>query len=126
MSKSIIQNGRYCYETKDSNVPLHKHHVFNGPLRDWSEQEGLWVYLAWNIHERCHKDSKMAYTYKRIGQYYYEKKHSRLDFIAHAHKNYLVKALSDEEKKKYQICDEIKELDLNEFDLDLNHPFNNA
>ena len=112
--KSIIQNGKYCYETKKTNCQLHKHHIFNGPLRDWSEANGLWVYLAYDIHGSLHDSDdgeELKNTLKRIGQYYYEKEHNRIEFLVHTHKNYLTTPLTKEEREKY--CIEPEELDLN-------------
>lgn len=114
MAKSIIQSGRYCYETRATNCPLDKHHIFNGNgLREWSEREGLWVYLSKDAHmEKAHKSKDLYWTLKRIGQYYYEKKHTRAEFMAHTRRNYLTSPLSDYEKEKYGI--DVDELDLSE------------
>ena len=30
------------------------HHVLNGPLRDWSDEQGLWVYLRSDVHKWLH------------------------------------------------------------------------
>lgn len=55
------------------------------------------------VHENLHDGSGLAKTLKRIGQYYYEKTHTREEFMAHTHKNYLTTPLSQEEKDKYGI-----------------------
>lgn len=92
---------------------LHKHHIFNGNgLRNWSEKEGLWIYLSSSVHMQLHDGSGLDKTYKRIGQHYYEKTHTREEFMKHSdgHKNYLTTPLTDEEKTKYGI--DYKELDL--------------
>ena len=113
MAKSIIQSGRYCYATRASNCILEKHHIFNGPLRSWSEKEGLWVYLSVDAHQnKAHKSEELYWVLKRIGQYYFEKKHTREEFMAHTRENYLVNPLSNEEKQMYGIDAEV--LDLSE------------
>lgn len=116
--KSIIQKGRYCL-ISGSTKDLHKHHIFNGPLRNWSEENGLWCYLDWNIHRQLHDGSGKEEELKRIGQYMYEKNHSRDEFMAHVRKNYLVTPLSEQEKLDYKI-------DCAEFDISDDFlPFNN-
>lgn len=115
MSKSIIQHSKYCYVTGVTK-DLHKHHIFNGnKLREFSEHEGLWVYLAWNVHRNLHDSSELARELKRIGQFYYEKTHSHDEFMNHVRKNYLDMPLSKEEKAKYGI--DVEEFNILEDDL---------
>ena len=46
MADSILQTEKECYITGQTNN-LHKHHIFFGnPLRQISEDNGFWVYLA--------------------------------------------------------------------------------
>ena len=40
-----------------SEDPLERHHIFQGPLRDKSEEYGLVVYLCGSA---CHRDGKYA------------------------------------------------------------------
>ena len=118
MAKSIIQNSKHCYVT-GSDKNLHKHHIFNGNgLRKWSESQGLWIYLRYDIHENLHDGSGLAYELKRIGQYHFEKYHSRAEFIARTHKNYLTTPLSNYEKEKYHIDPDVLDLSVMD-DLDL-------
>lgn len=90
-------------------------------MRTWSEHEGLWVYLSKDAHmEEAHKSKELYWTLKRIGQYYYEKKHTREEFMAHTHENYLTTPLSEFEKKKYNVDPEVLDLSMmDELDLAL-------
>lgn len=106
--KSILQTGKYCYLTGKKNVQLHKHHIFNGGLRTWSENNGLWVYLSWDEHKKLHDTNINARRLKAIAQYHYEKTHSHEEFMEHAHENYL-QYLTAEDRLKY--CIEFQALD---------------
>ena len=53
MTKSIISNERKCWVC-GTEYGLHRHHVYGGPNRKWSEKYGCWVYLCY-VH---HLDSK--------------------------------------------------------------------
>ena len=118
MKRSIISNERKCFLTGYENVPLDRHHVFNGGLRKWADKEGLWVYLWHERHMEAHyKNPDLLIQLKRIGQYYYEKSHSREEFMKHVHKNYLIEPLTDEEKQKYQIVENDEPLDITKEDL---------
>lgn len=88
MNKSILQDNKECYITGATNG-LDKHHVFNGPLRKWSDTEGLWVWLRHDVHMAIHNSPDQMRRLKQAGQRAYEEKHSREEFMAHAHKNYL-------------------------------------
>ena len=98
--KSIIADysqGRYCYFTGQSNN-LDKHHIFNGPLRAWSEKNGLWIYVEHYKHMDMHVNDQQTLLYlKRIGQRKYEKTHSREEFMSHTHKNYILDDLDTNE-----------------------------
>lgn len=101
--ESIIQKGKYCLVTRVSDVPLHKHHCLNGVgLRDFAEKEGLFVYLAWDIHDNLHtKNAKIKNDLKRIAQFYYELNHTRNEWMMNVHKNYLTTPLTQEELASY-------------------------
>ena len=114
--KSIIQNGRYCFLTGKTNCQLHKHHVYNGPLRTWSERNGLWVYLAWDEHEKLHKNVNTARRLKAIAQCIYERTHTHEEFMSHTHEDYSM-YLTDEDKKRY--CTEYEPLDLSKISDEL-------
>lgn len=49
MSKSIISNERECVVCGDTRT-LHRHHVYAGSNRKWSEKYGCWCYLCPNHH----------------------------------------------------------------------------
>lgn len=61
--------GRYV------SVP-HKHHIFGGANRKWSEYYGLWVYMCppcHNIGKDCvHQDKELMQQYHEIGQKAFE------------------------------------------------------
>ena len=64
MSKSIMQARRECYICREKyNVlnerGLEEHHVLNGPLRSFSEQYGLKVWL-------CHRLQSGLYPWLEI------------------------------------------------------------
>lgn len=113
--KSIIQNGKFCYLSNiaDDNSGIHridtedldKHHIFNGPFRDWSEKNGLWVYLSHKKHMELHQQPEMAYELKRIAQYTFEKTHSREEFLSVVRKNYLAAPLSHDDLVKYGLIE---------------------
>lgn len=87
--KSIIQTKRQCYFSGYTEN-LDKHHIFNGALRDWSEQEGLWVYLNHGIHMALHQSRPdLERLLKKVGQQKYEETHSHEEFMKHVRKNYL-------------------------------------
>lgn len=110
--KSIIQTGKYCYLTGNTKEQLHKHHIFNGPLRNWSEREGLWVYLSWSEHRKLHDTNENAYRLKAIAQYIYESKHSHEEFMQHVRRDYS-EYLTPEDIKMF--CTPHESLDLSAF-----------
>jgi hypothetical protein len=44
---------------------VHKHHVFGGPLRKWSERYELTMDLCLDCHHRMHADYEFAKQYKQ-------------------------------------------------------------
>ena len=96
MAKSILQGDeRKCYITGQTNN-LHRHHVFFGnPLRDISEREGFWVYLAGWLHNQSNEGvhgkngRELDLMLKRHAQIAYERNHTRAEFIDLIGKNYL-------------------------------------
>ena len=65
--RSIIQTGKYCFKTGNTDC-LDKHHVFNGNgLREWSDKNGLWVWLSHSVHMNLHENSKFSIELKRVG-----------------------------------------------------------
>ncbi len=89
MSKSIIQDERYCYLGSSESM-LDKHHIFNGALRKKSEKYGLWVYIGHYTHLNAHqKDTDVLIELKKIGQRMFEEKYGHDAFMREFHKNYL-------------------------------------
>lgn len=64
MRQSIVQDNeiKRCFVTHqwqgDNGEPLEKHHIINGSLRDWADQEGLWMWLTPQFHSFLHTTSK--------------------------------------------------------------------
>ena len=100
--KSIIQHGKYCIITKET-TGLHKHHCLNGVgLRDFSERNGLWVYLHYSVHDDLHNGKNLyARELKRVAQYCYLQSHTLEEWMMHVRKNYLSTPFTEEEAKKY-------------------------
>ena len=72
---------------------LHEHHIFGGPTRIHSEEEGLKVYLCPEHHEHgpeaAHKNADVADILHRIGQQAFEREYPNLEFREIFGKNYL-------------------------------------
>ena len=90
--KSIISNQYECLICEQT-FGLHKHHIFGGSNRKWSEEDGLWVYLCPKHHnmsdEGVHFDKDIDLKLKKLGQRTYEKTHTRGEFMARYGKNWL-------------------------------------
>lgn len=72
---------------------LHEHHIFGGPNRIHSEEEGLKVYLCPEHHltgpaavHRCQETQNILH---QIGQQEFEKNHTREEFMNIFGRNYL-------------------------------------
>ena len=94
---SIIQTDdiKRCYISQqwqgDGGEPLEKHHIFNGSLRDWSDEQGLWIWVTPQIHRRLHgtRDGvQMLRLLKIIGQMKFEALHSHEEFMDKVRKSY--------------------------------------
>lgn len=91
--KSILQDEKKCYVCGAENVPLHKHHIYGGPNRQVSEDNGFWVWLTpyWHnmsnvgVHFNRVLDTKL----KKDCQTKYEEEHTRAEFMALIGRNYL-------------------------------------
>lgn len=90
--ESIIQKEKQCLVCH-TKIGLHKHHVYYGPLRKMSEENGFTVWLCGRHHnlspEGVHSDRELDLEIKRLGQHIYEKSHSREEFMRLVGKNYL-------------------------------------
>lgn len=81
----------YCYLT-GSVVNLDVHHIMNGPLRKWSDKNGLWVYLNHDVHMALHQTPQgqaWARRLKQEAQQAFEKTNSREAWMKKVGKNYL-------------------------------------
>lgn len=92
MAGSIISDSKRCYRC-GSIFNLHKHHIYGGPNRKISEQEGFYVYLCPMHHnwsdEGVHFNREFDLELKKECQQIYEKEHSREEFMALIGRNYL-------------------------------------
>lgn len=72
---------------------LHRHHVYYGPLRNISEENGFTVWLCgWHhdlSNEGVHFDRQLDLEIKSLGQRIYEETHSREEFMGLIGRNYL-------------------------------------
>ena len=92
--KSILQSKKECYLT-GSTYNLHRHHIYAGSRRQISEREGFWVWLTGYYHNQSNegvhgKDGHaLDLKLKQDCQRKYEETHSREEWMAIMHKNYL-------------------------------------
>lgn len=86
-----------CYLT-GYTYNLDKHHVLNGPLRNFAEQEGLWVYLRHDLHMWLHQTGEGKKTMLKLkaeAQRVWEEKHAnefedvRKEWLKRVRTNYL-------------------------------------
>lgn len=91
-SKSILQpepdEYATCYLT-GYVTNLERHHIFNGPKRDWSEKNGCWVWLNHDVHMWLHQNRRgrrTMYELKAVAQAEWEKIHAE-DFDHLHYKN---------------------------------------
>lgn len=98
--KSIlhVKNGTcwLCMELHDDfriHPVTHKHHIFGGPNRWKSEEDGLFVWLCVDHHETGEEAVHMNHHIMTImhiaGQQAYEKIRSRREFMERYGKNYV-------------------------------------
>lgn len=95
--KSILQKEKECFLT-GSNQMLDVHHIFNGALRNFSDEEGLWVYLNHDVHMWLHQTGvgrKKMMELKKIGQQAWEMQNKNKyedvheEWMKKARKNYV-------------------------------------
>ncbi len=70
--QSILQDEKYCMVCGVTQG-LQKHHIFGGPNRKKSEDDGLWIWLCLDHHTGDHgihtaKGSAMMQKYHEIGE----------------------------------------------------------
>jgi len=93
VANSILQTEKVCFMT-GSTDSLHKHHVFGGSNRKWSEKYGLWVYLRADWHNMSdygvHFDKAFDTELKEFAQTKFEEVHGiREDFMQIFGRNWL-------------------------------------
>ena len=90
--KSILQSEKKCY-ISETTEGLHKHHIYGGSNRKWSEKYGLWVWLRADLHnmsnQGVHFNKELDDFFKRLGQIKFEKTHSRDEFMRIFGRNWL-------------------------------------
>lgn len=83
----------YLESDRSKKGTLHKHHIFGGPNRWKSEEDGLFVWLCVYHHETgitaVHRNSDIMQMMHEIGQEAYERIHSRREFMDRYGKNYM-------------------------------------
>lgn len=83
----ILNNSNFYYPETE------KHHVFNGPDRQVSEEEGLTVYLCHNHHTdgpmAVHNNRENDLLLKRYAQAAWEQNHTREEFREKFRMSYL-------------------------------------
>jgi len=75
-----------------SRQNLQVHHVMNGSNRKHSTEDGLVVLLCWECHlgnQGVHYNAEVGDRLKAKAQEAYEEAHTREEWFARYHKNYL-------------------------------------
>ena len=94
-TKSIVSNERVCWVC-GTPYGLHKHHVYGGANRKWSEKYGCWVYLCGKHHnldtkEGVHFNKELDNKLKDFTQKRFEAHlGTREDFMAIFGRNYIL------------------------------------
>lgn len=91
--KSILQDEKECFISK-STTGLHLHHIYGGPNRRISDQNGFTVWLRADWHNMSdygvHFNPKLDLYLKKLCQKKYESMgHSREEFMSLIGRNYL-------------------------------------
>lgn len=77
MKDSIVINMKYAdYDMIYGTPNVHRHHIFGGPNRKKSDEDGLWVPLTPDHHEgkmSVHMNKEMKALMHIIGQLAFEK-----------------------------------------------------
>lgn len=83
----MIQEQKECFLCGRLS-DLEIHHIFNGPYRKSSDQDGLTCYLCRDCHRKVHEEAGLRLRLKRIGQFIYEQDHTREEFMRRYGRNY--------------------------------------
>lgn len=90
--ESIIQKEKQCLVCH-KKTGLHRHHVYSGPLRRMSEENGFTVWLCGRHHnlsrDGIHFNRELDLEVRRLGQHMYEQTHNREEFVKLTGRNYL-------------------------------------
>lgn len=83
IQKIKLQSEKECYIT-EAKTGLHKHHIFGGANRKWSELYGLYVWLRPDWHNMSdygvHFNKKLDTELKQYAQAEFEKVYSQEEF----------------------------------------------
>lgn len=89
---SILQDNRECFIT-GATEGLHRHHIYKGPRRKMSDNNGFWVWLRCDWHNGAnygvHFNHELDLRLKQECQRKFEETHTREDFRALIGKSYL-------------------------------------
>lgn len=90
--KITLQQEKECY-ISGAKIGLHKHHIFGGANRKWSELYGLYVWLRPDWHNMSdygvHFNKSLDMKLKQYAQAEFEKVYSREEFMRLFGRNYL-------------------------------------
>lgn len=90
--KSIMQQDDKCYICRLA-YGTEWHHIFGGPNRKHSEEDGLKVRLCRNCHDQAHFDRNMSALIQKAlhikGQEAYEREHTREEFMERYGRNHI-------------------------------------
>ena len=87
---SIVTKHKECYICGTS-YSLEEHHLISGTSnRAQSEKYGLKLWLCHEHHRQAHEDRSSELFLKRLGQIYFEKTHSREEFIKTFGKSFIL------------------------------------
>lgn len=85
--ESLLSKRKYCYFCGSPNVVIH--HIYGGPLRQKSDEQGGWVYLCPKHHEMIHSMPEKSRMLKKLCQIEFEEKYSHEEFLKLFRRNYL-------------------------------------
>ena len=93
------KKSRTCYlcimlhDNWSEHSTLQEHHVFSGPNRTNSEENGLKLYLCRDHHvygpEAIHNNARIRHEVQRMAQREFERQHSHKEFMKIFGRNYL-------------------------------------
>lgn len=100
--KSVIQEDDKCYICRMA-YGTEWHHIFGGPNRKHSEEDGLKVRLCRICHDAVHFDkdrsAPLNKALHKIGQEAYEENHTREEFMKRYGRNHLEGNIHFEDRK---------------------------